>query len=195
MYHYAATHVGSGKSATRVTDAEGYALSPCAIDTTAGRVEVRAYLEPEFTADCVKDPAVRDRLTAHQRISTLTQPGLDFAANYREAKTHLLDDDGSIRFDHGVEGDLGQATRFEEHILQDGDEMAIFGMYSAERRAIVPDPEHELVNMARVRKGSLRSLSRGFVWQAVGSGLAGTLFAAITAGAVWLVFNRFLSTF
>jgi hypothetical protein len=49
--------------------------------------------------------------------------------------------------------------------------------------------------MARVRKGSLRSLSRGFVWQAVGSGLAGTLFAAITAGAVWLVFNRFLSTF
>ena len=57
MYHYAATHMGSGKSATRVTDAEGYALSPCAIDTTAGRIDVRAYLEPEFTADQVEGPA------------------------------------------------------------------------------------------------------------------------------------------
>ncbi len=141
MYHYAATHMGSGKSATRVTDAEGYALSPCAIDTTAGRIDVRAYLEPEFTADQVEDPPGRDRLTAHQRTSKLTWQGLDLAANYREAQEHMLDDDGSIRFDHGFEGDdLASATLFEEHILQDGDEVAIFGMYSADRRAIVPIP-------------------------------------------------------
>lgn len=195
MYHYAATHLSSGKSTTRVTDAEGYALSPCAVDTTAGRIDVRAYLEPDFAADQVDDPAVRDRLTAYQRTSTLTQPGINLAANYREAQEHLLDDDGSIRYDHGFEGDdLATAKLFEEHILQDGDEVAIFGMYSAERRAIVPDPEHEMMNMARVRKGSLQQLSRGFVRQAIGSGLVGLLFTAITAGAVWLVFNRFLST-
>ena len=46
--------------------------------------------------------------------------------------------------------------------------------------------------MARVRKGSLQQLSRGFVWQAIGSGLVGLLFTAITAGVVWAVFNRFL---
>jgi hypothetical protein len=193
MYHYAATHMSSGRSSTRVIDAEGYALSPCAVDTTAGPVDVRAYLEPEFAADQVDDPAIRDRLTAYQRTSTLTRQGINLAANYREAREHLLDDDGSIRYDHGFEGDLGQTTLFEEHILQDGDEVAIFGMYSAERRAIVPDPEHELMHMARVRKGSLQKLSRGFVWQAIGSGLVGLLFAAITAGAVWVVFNRFLS--
>lgn len=195
MYHYAATHMSGGRSSTRVTDAEGYALSPCAVDTTGGRVHVRAYLEPEFAADRVDDPAVRDRLTAFQRTSTLTQQGINLAANYREAQVHLLDDDGSIRYDHGFEGDLGHTKLFEEHILQDGDEVAIFGMYSAERCAIVPDPEHELLNMARVRKGSLQQLSRGFVRQAIGSGLVGLLFTAITAGAVWAVFNRFLSAF
>jgi hypothetical protein len=194
MYHYAATHMSGGKSSTRVIDAEGYALSPCAVDTTAGRVDVRAYLEPEFAADPVEDPAVRDRLTAYQRTATLTQLGLDFAANYRNAKEYLLDDDGSVRYDHGFEGDFRHATLFEEHILQDGDEVAIFGMYSADRRAIVPDPEHELLHMARVRKGSLQQLSRGFVRQAIGSGLVGLLFTAITAGVVWAVFNRFLST-
>lgn len=192
MYHYSATHMSSK---SRVTDAEGYALSPCSIDTAGGRFDVRAYLEPEFSGDAVDLDAARASLTAYQQTAALTQQGLDFAKNWAESKAQLLDDDGSIRYDHGFAGDLGHTTLFEEQVLQDGDEAAIFGRYSAERRAIVPDPQHAVLHMARLRKGSAADIARGFVLQAMLSGFVAVMFAAATVGLVgmfytdWLRFN------
>ena len=85
-----------------MTDAEGYALAPSAIETLTGLVELRAYLDPEFSPETLDDEPSRERLSAYQRTATLFQPTANLMRNYRESQSYLLDDDGAIRYDHGA---------------------------------------------------------------------------------------------
>jgi hypothetical protein len=193
LYHYQASHKSSGRGASQVTDAEGYALCPVVIDTAAGRFEIRAYLEPEFGPDPIEEDPARARLRAFQRTATLFQPDLNLARNYRESQSFLLDDDGSVRYDHGTQDSARESTRFEEHVVQDGDDVAVIGTYSAARNAVVPDPASEVLHRARVRKGPVAQLARRFAWEAFASGLTGVLFLAATIALVRLFFDGTLS--
>ncbi len=190
LYRYEASHTSSGKSSSKVTDAEGYAMAPALLETVAGPVDVRAYLEPEFTPDRLEPEPSRGRLAAHQQTAAVYQPSLDLMRNYREMKSYLLDDDGAIRYDHGKEGGAEKATTFEEHVVLNGDEVVVVGLYSAARGAIVPDPASEILHRARLRKGSVADVSRGFTRQAIVSGVLGALFLVATVLVIWLFFTR-----
>jgi len=192
LYEYVAAHQSSGKSSQEVEDAKGYALCSTRLETGAGRFDIRAYLDPEFDAESIEPDVARGRLADYQRTAALYQPGLDFARNYRESNTYLLDDDGSVRFDQGTQGSGDRATRFRERTLQDGDEVVVFGMYSAVRRAIVPDPKNEVVHRARVRKGGVATVTRRLAWEAFWSGLVGVLFLGAAAGAAWAFYRQVL---
>jgi hypothetical protein len=195
FYEYVAAHQGSGKSPSEVEDAKGYALCSTHLETGAGPFDIRAYLEPEFAAEWIEPAIARARLADHQRGATLYQPSLDFARNYREMNAHLLDDDGSIRYDHGSQDSANDSTRFQERVLQDGDEVVVFGMYSATRRAIVPEPRSEVLHRARIRKGGAKAVARRFVWEAFGSGLVGVFFLAAAFGVAWAFYTQFLPSF
>lgn len=190
LYHYQATHYSGGSRGSTTTNAEGYALAPSAIEIPAGQVQIRAYLEIEFQPDNIDVDKARERLSAYQRTATLFMPDLNLMRNYRETQKYALDDDGAIRYDHGKLDLLDSATRFEEHVVQSGDEVVIFGMYSAARNAIVPDPKSEVMHRARLRKGSISRVARGLVWDAVGSGAVGLFFVAVTVTLTWLFFAR-----
>jgi len=190
LYHYEASHTsGGGKSSSKVTDAEGYALTPSSIETPAGVVELRAYLNLEFSPDTLEDDPSRERLSSYQRTATLYQPTVNLMRNYRESQSYLLDDDGAIRYDHGSQDSAERSTRFEEHVVKHGDEIVVFGLYSAARGAIVPDPQSEVMHRARLRMGKVNQVARGLAFQAVGSGAVGV---ALLAGSVWL-FRLFFS--
>jgi hypothetical protein len=189
LYHYEASHPSGGKSSNKTKDAEGYALAPASIETPAGPIELRAYLELELSPDTLEDEPSRERLSAYQRTATLYQPTANLMRNYRESETYLLDDDGAIRYDHGSQDSAARSTRFEEHVVQHGDEIVVFGLYSAARDAIVPDPESEVMHRARLRKGKAGRVARGLAFEAIGSGAVGV---ALLAGAAWL-FRLFFS--
>lgn len=194
LYHYEAYHSSGGSHSSKVTDAEGYALTPSHLDTFAGRIHLLAYLEPEFDPESLDAEPARARLRSYLQAVEPFRPSLDLTQNFREAAAHLLDDDGTIRFDQGHPGASESARGFSEQIVQHGDEVAVFGMYLAERQGIVPDPAAFISHEARLRKGSLRRLARGFAWQAVASGVVGTLFAA--ALAWWIhAFFRFAPSY
>lgn len=189
LYHYETSHSSGGKSSSKVTDAEGYALAPASIETRAGLVELRAYLDLDFSPDTLDDEPSRERLSAYQRTATLYQPTINLMRNYRESQSYLLDDDGAIRYDHGSQDSAKHSTRFEEHVVKHGDEVVVFGLYSTARGAIVPDPESEVMHRARLRMGKVNQVARRLVFQAVVSGAVGV---ALLAGAVWL-FRLFFS--
>lgn len=179
LYRYVASHtVSMGKSSSKITDAEGYALTPSYLDTSAGRVHLLAYLEMETKPDLLEEASARERLRSFLPTVPLFQHSLDLVRTYRESNKNLLDSDGTIHFNSGQPNAADTARTFEEQIAQHGDQVAVFGLYSAERGGIVPDPEDEIGHRARLRKGSLQEVSRGFVKQAVASGIVGLLLAA-----------------
>jgi hypothetical protein len=190
LYHYQASHTSGGKSASQVTDAEGYALAPSAIETLTGLVELRAYVDLEFTPDLFEDEPSRERLSAYQRTATLFQPTANLMRNYRESESYLLDDDGAIRYDHGIQGSADESTSFVEHVVRHGDEVVVFGLYSAVRGAVVPDPQSEVLHRARLLKGGVGRVARRLTRQAIVSGIAGVAFLAGTAGLVYLFFEE-----
>lgn len=187
LYHYEASHSSGGKSSSKVTDAEGYALAPASIETKVGLVELRAYLKIEFPPDTLEEEPSRERLSAYQRTATLYQPNLDLMSNYHESQGYLLDDDGAIRYDNGSQDSADKSRYFKEHVVQHGDEVVVFGLYSAARGAIVPDPESEVMHRARLRKGNINQVARDLASQAVFSGVVGVAFLAGAA----LLFRHF----
>lgn len=189
LYHYEASHSSGGKSSSKVTDAEGYALAPSSIKTPVGLVKLYAYLDLEFSPDTFEDEPARERLNAYQRTATLYQPTVNLMRNYRESQSYLLDDDGAIRYDHGSQDSAKHSTRFGEHIVKHGDEVVVFGLYSAARGAIVPDPQSEVMHRARLHIGNINQVARGLAFQALVSGAVGVAFLA---GAWWL-FRLFFS--
>ena len=192
LYEYLATHRSTGKSSTDVEDAKGYALCSTRLDTGAGSFDIRAYLEPEFDAEPIDPDLARPRLAEHQRTASLYQVGFDLVRNYRESNAYLLDDDGEVRYDQGTPGGDAKSTRYVERILQDDDEVVIFGMYSASRHAIVPDPADEIMHRARVRKGGIAVATRRLAREALWSGVFGAVCLVAAAAAAWATYTRVL---
>jgi hypothetical protein len=191
LYRYVASKLsGAGRSSTRLNHASGYGLTPSFLDCPAGRIRLLAYLELEMKSDLLDAATARERLRNFLPTVPLFQPSLDLMAYHRELNKHLLDSDGAIHFNIGQPNAADTAATFEEQIVQHGDEVAIFGMYSAERGGIVADPQDEVGHRARLRKGDLPALARGFVRQAIASGIVGLLFAAVLFGWILLFFRH-----
>lgn len=192
LYQYKATVGTNTRGSMEVTYAEGYALTPSCLETPCGQIRLNAYMEPEFPEERVDMYEGRERigayLSAAEKVPLSTW---NLKSNYREIQKHLWgDSDGAIRFDSGVPERAVEATNFSERIVQHGDEVAVFGLYSAVQGGIVPDPDEEILHMARLRKGSLSQLTSGFVRQAILSASVAIFFAAALFGWIYLFFRN-----
>ena len=189
LYKYRATKGQDTKGSMKVTHAEGYALTPSYLEALCGQIHLYAFMEPEFPEESVDAGAARKRLADFLPTVELFQPSWDLMAHYRETQKHLLDNDGTIRYHKGQPNAAETAADFSEQIVQQGDEVAIFGLYSAARGGIVPDPGEEILHRARLQKGSLQQLTRAFVMKAIVAAFFATLFAA---GLWWWIHLFFL---
>ena len=188
LYRYKATKGSDTKSSMKVTHAEGYAQTPSYLETLCGQIRLYAFMELEFPEECVNADAARKRLAAFLPAVELFKPSWDLMAYYRETQKHLLDSDGTIRFDKGQPNAAETAADFSEQIVQQGDEVAVFGLYSAARGGIVPDPAEEIIHRARLHKGSLAQVAREFSIKAGLNAFFAILFAAGLWGWICLFF-------
>ena len=95
--------------------------------------------------------------------------------------------DGAIRYDLGT-GQLDPTDQLyiQEHIVQDGETVAVFGKYSASLGGIVFDPVGYAVFLY---KGTLESMKkdllRGAKWYAFGA----IVLCVVTAVGAWVFFK------
>jgi hypothetical protein len=185
-YSYEAFHTeGSGKSRRRVQDFTGMALCPSRIHSTLGPIRLLGFPHldgfPEEHHDTQEACA---RMEDHLRSAQFEASGL--VGSIAALETALIDNDGSLRHDwrlSSAESVAGLAL-FETGVPVDAEVCAI-GMYSAEKRGLVPD---------RVGSGRSLRLVRGSAAQVIGqlacqrrlfgagSGLLAGLVIALLAG-------------
>jgi hypothetical protein len=189
LYRYRITHSESRRSTGRgpsppdrtVTDAEGYALTPSVIQTATGLVKLRAFVTPEFRADRFTMSEVGRNVDAYLAAATVRGTG-KLEDDHRALQAILENGDGAIRYDRGTgKLDPGVAHWIEEHIVRNGDEVCVFGKFSAAEGAIVPDPDSPTLMPTRLRRGSLEFLSRRLALDAVGYVLGAAAWAVLAA--------------
>jgi hypothetical protein len=141
-YEYQITReVQMGGSRSIVPYFEGKALSASTITTPYGAVRVLAV--PRFEME----PAGLDRASAianaRAYIRATTFEPRETAKQRSDALAReWTDDDGVFRIDKkifGAEVDLEEGFQFEERQVRQGERVCAFGVYSEERRGIVPD--------------------------------------------------------
>lgn len=195
LYRYEVTHTESRPSRLKSTDvsnnstiydAEGFALTPSTIHTASGSLKLLTLVTPKFKADHIpSDQAVENYREYLSKASLQGAGSLDM---YPSLKNSIISDTGgAIRYDLGT-GQLNPTDQLyiQEHIVQDGETVAVFGKYSAAVSGIVFDPvAYEVL----LYKGSLESmkkdLSRGAKWYAFGA----IVLCMVTAVGAWVFFK------
>jgi len=189
LYRVRITHSESRRSTGRgpsppdrtVTDAEGFALTPSVIQTATGLVKLRSFVKPEFKADRFTMSEAGKNVDAYLAAATFRGSG-NLEDDHRALQAILKNGDGAIRYDRGTgKLDPGVAHRIEEHIVRNGDEVCVFGKFSAAEAAVVPDPDSPMPMPTRLRRGSLEVLSRRLVLNAIGYALGAAAWAALAA--------------
>jgi hypothetical protein len=191
LYRYQITHLESRGSTKRdgpsppprnVTDAEGFALTPSVVQTATGLVKLRTFVKVEFKADRFTMNEVGKNVDAYLAATTFRGYG-SLEEDYNALQAVLKDGDGAIRYDRGTGTvDRTEPHLIKEHIVCHGDEVCVFGRYSAAQEAIVPDPDSPVLMPTRLRKGSLESLSKRLVLNALGYGLGSVVWAGLAVG-------------
>jgi hypothetical protein len=194
LYRYQISHTESRSSIKRdspsppsrtVIDAEGFALTPAVIQTAAGLVKLRSFVTLEFKADRFTMSEVGKNVHAYLAATTFRGSG-SLEDDYRALQATLKDGDGAIRYDRGTgAADSAVPYLIEEHVVRNGDEVCVFGKFSAAEGAIVPDPDSPMLMPTRLRRGALEFLSRRLAFNAFGYALGALVWGALAVG--WAV--------
>ena len=200
LYRYEVSHIqtrsrfGSNRTSgvtvtDSIVDAEGFALTPSTIHTAGGAVKLLTLAKLEFVPDSLRFEAIAENYKDYVATAPLKGTGtLD--AHDRLLRSLLRPSDAGVRYDLGtgeLSGDV--AYLIKEHIVQHGDHVAVFGVYSAARGGIVSDPESIEPIDVRLRRGSLESLKRGLAIHAAQSLFGAMALCAVAAGGVWVFFR------
>jgi len=162
---------------------DGYALTPCHVDTPGGSIRILGYTDFRFSPETPSGPDAESRMRGYLAGTTLTPHGLTAG---RAFLAMLADEDGAIRADFGTSPAL-DAAGFIEYAVADREEVCAFGTYSADRGGLVPGPGSVDAYPVSLRRGSAARIRRSFLTGAAGYlGLAAFL-AALGAVAAWLL--------
>jgi hypothetical protein len=148
-YSYEISHIeytsGSGRSgstgsSTKVTDFSGIALAPCTIRTAKGEFRMLAYpFLSGLPEQKYKDPAHRERAAQYIRTTPFekTTPLIGEIARLDRA---MLETTGSLRKDWRIaESDNLAESTFEEQLIRPASKVCAFGIYSADKRSLLPN--------------------------------------------------------
>ena len=179
LYRYAVTHNESRPSQLKsndssndstVYDAEGFALTPSTIHTASGSLKLLTPVTPKFKADPIPADQAVENYKKYLTATTLQGAGsLDMFPSLKSSITNNTD--GVIRYDLGT-GQLDPTDQLyiQEHIVQDGETVAVFGKYSAALGGIVFDPVgYEVLLYKGTLESMKKDLLRGAKWYAFGA--------------------------
>jgi hypothetical protein len=167
IYHFETTGSGAGNrgSTRKVVDYCGMALAPCAIRTGLGDYRLLAYpFLSGFPEQQYKDQPHRE-LTAELIRTTSFEKIAPLLGGIATLDRAMLGTEGSLKKDwRFTDGhDLGQST-FAEQLIAVESKVCAFGIYSDERRSLLPDTSSDdraLLLIAGDPDQALRQLSSG----------------------------------
>ena len=131
---------GTGKQRVTILHYEGTGLSSPTISTNLGKFRLLAV--PEFDMD----PSDVDSTTAltnfdTYRWSTTFEQHTTGSERTKSLESEWTDDDGVFRRDIQKSGGGSlEGCRFFEHVIGQGEQVCVLGLYSQSRCGIVPDP-------------------------------------------------------
>lgn len=167
---------------------EGMALAASTISTRLGSYRLLAVPFLDISSPAVDADAARPNVLAYiaaTRFETLETP----VSDRQTAQMEWTDDDGAFRRD--TKGnDVINLSRclFTEHVVAQGEQVCLLGLYSQARGGIIPDPNWaQRTQLFRGDgEGGIRQLSsraRNYI-------LTALVFAAAAAGISWAVITR-----
>ncbi|HWW60324.1 MAG TPA: hypothetical protein VN181_03060 [Thermoanaerobaculia bacterium] len=147
------------KSEGEVKYADGFAMTPCTIQTQSGAVRILAWPELAWPADYPFGEETKRRAGEYVDATQFTK-----FSGFREALRTLrelrADSDGTMRFDHQMsEWNPLMSATFAERVLAPGDQVCALGRYSAMQQGFVPD-ESEAVQSIKITKGGAEQALR-----------------------------------
>ena len=177
--------VGSGKSRHQVVHYEGTALAPSTISTNLGSYRLLAVPEFDLDDSAVESGAARRNAQAY--IDATEFETQQTAKERRQTvEREWTDDDGVFRRDRGGMGEADLATcKFEEQVVAQGEAVCVLGLYSEERRAIVPDPNW--AHLTKIIRGDGEAGIRQLGSRAAKYAFAAFIFGAAAAGICFVV--------
>ena len=148
----------------------GFALVPCTIQSGTTTTRLLAY--PDLQTPKSNPAGLQILENAKQYIATTEffEPKITGVREaFKRWMEQFKDDDGSIRVDERLaplDEPLDDAF-YEEQIVRSGDEVVVIGKYSAEKGALVPDPDAQL-HPAILRSGDPRRIRAAGYRSAIG---------------------------
>lgn len=166
-------------------DYRGFAMVPSYVSTGSGQVRILAYPELDVEDEPLRGPEVKQNAReyiASTAFLAIRSAGVKGAA--AELRNLLADDDGAMRYDHRMEpvADSLDDCRLTERVVRPGDTVCALGLYSEQKRALVPDPA-AIMHAVTIRRGTPESFRRGMLRKAVGSAAGAIVCAALLAAA------------
>jgi hypothetical protein len=180
-----------GRSTTPVLYYDGKALSESTIATAQG--PIRLLTVPTFEmepADVRNERAVANATEyIHRTTFANRETGAARTANLEKEWT---DDDGVFRIDNrrvGSDVDLNDRFRLAERQIRQNEPVCVFGVYSAERRGLVPDERWG--RPARLMRGTASDAARALSGRVVRYTIGALLLAGGAAGGVVVYLRQF----
>jgi hypothetical protein len=187
-YHYKITS-WAGESPS--TAYEGFMLVPSYIATEDGQVKIQAWPELDVKWEPVRGAELKENVRAYLDATSFTNTlAGGFRGMLEEMRKHLADDDGAIRYDYriaAVADDLDKC-KIEERVIRAGESVCAVGIYSEERKALVPDRKAPMYGIT-IRHGDAGTAQRRALRKAIGSAVGVVVCSAIlaVAAAIFLV--------
>lgn len=180
-----------GRSTSAVLYFDGKALSESTIATAQG--PIRLLTVPAFEMDPEPIPNARAVSNATHYISRTALSNRETgAARTGNLEKEWTDDDGVFRIDNRRTAgavDLKDRFRLEERQVRQNEPVCVFGVYSAERRGLVPDTRWG--RPARLMRGTASAAASRLSGRIVRYTIGALLLAGVAGGGVVLYLRQF----
>jgi hypothetical protein len=184
-------HERRGSQSSEVVYYEGKALAPSSIATRQGSVRLLAV--PAFT---VIDEVIVDRAAAVRNARAYVAR-TDFAKHETSGERRgrleqeWTDDDGQYRLDKRFTDEKVELTddfEYDEKQIGQGEQICAFGVYSAERRGLIPHANWS--KQTRIVRGDVAAVSDRLRRRMINCSIGALACSAIVWGIVWFYRNN-----
>jgi len=144
-YKYSVTSLTPATTAneddTSSVDYHGFAMVPTAVHTPTGDVRILGFPDLKVPASMVHDAAVARNAQTYVDSTAFSAAGPFRLQDRLDAIA--ANEDGRFRYDarHDPVATSLATSVFEERLLRPGQPVCVTGLYSAQRRALLPDPD------------------------------------------------------
>ena len=166
----------------------GFALTPSTIQGQTRPIRLLAYPDLAVNAKYLNGGEAQQNIEEYVNKTEFSEVGIgNIGSAFKEMMSLFKDDDGSIRYDNCVNKELNfDRARLIEWVIKPGEQVCVFGHFSAEKGGIVPDPQSALLQV-KIEVGEPDVFAGRAVRGIIGYLIGGVIFAgAALAGLLGL---------